>query len=164
MSNKQDKHSQGTLEQSPYKFGLLGWGFDNAATSIGLCQVFGSKEQSEADAARIIQCWNEYDQLRTEITASNILRNELQKRFDGVYEKAEELQAENEQLKKQVEVLRALESGFYMNICRAYNAGKQSMNNQHTAEKNGDPGGHSQFISSHSYFTTEFPEFTTNVP
>lgn len=57
-----------------------------------------------------------------------------------------------------------LKNGFYMNICRAFNAGKQAMNDQHTAAKNGDPNGSSAFVSSHEYFTTEFPSFTTNVP
>lgn len=54
---------------------------------------------------------------------------------------APRLAKENKQLKEQVERLKKIEAGFYMNICRAYNAGKQSMNNQHEAARNGDPGG-----------------------
>lgn len=61
-----NKHTPGTLEQSPYKFGLLGFGFSDPKTSNALCQVFGSKEESEANAARIITTWNEYDQLKAE--------------------------------------------------------------------------------------------------
>ena len=81
------------------------------------------------------------------------------------------LQQENKTLKSIVErqdkdlgELKQLETGFYMAICRAYNAGKQSMNNQHAADKNGDNGGKSAFVSSHEYFLSEFPEFKTNVP
>lgn len=48
-----------------------------------------------------------------------------------------------------------IEKDFYMNICRAYNAGKDNM----VRTING-----ATFISSHTYFTGEFPEFKTNVP
>jgi hypothetical protein len=67
-------------------------------------------------------------------------------------------------LKERIKVLEDLERSFYMNICRAYNAGKRNMNNQHQAAKNGDPGGESEFVSSNDYFISEFPEFTVNVP
>lgn len=77
--------------------------------------------------------------------------------YDIVSKQIDELMEENKRLKE-------LEHTFYMDICRAYNAGKQSMNAQHEAAKNGDPGGHTQFKSSHEYFVTEFPEFTVNVP
>jgi predicted secreted protein len=77
--------------------------------------------------------------------------------YDILSEQVGELKAENEALKKSVEVLRALENGFYMAICRAYNAGKQNM----TETVN---GGESYFNSSHDYFKIEYPEFTTNVP
>ena len=68
------------------------------------------------------------------------------------------------EMEAEINRLRKIESAFYMDICRAYNAGKQSMNNQHKAAANGDPGGHSVFKSSHDYFTEEFPNFKVNVP
>lgn len=55
--------------------------------------------------------------------------------------------------------LKRLESEFYLNICRAYNAGKDNMLKcVHAA----DPD--VLFISSDDYFKTTFPEFKTNVP
>lgn len=45
---------------------------------------------------------------------------------------------------------------FYIDICRAYNAGKQNQVDILT--------GDSSFVSSHDYFTKEFPAFKTNVP
>lgn len=70
------------------------------------------------------------------------------------YGKLKELNAE----------LLELKNSFYMDICRAYNAGKESMNKQHVAHQNGDEGGISLFVSSHEYFVSEFPTFKTNVP
>jgi len=68
------------------------------------------------------------------------------------------LQVENERLKE-------LESNFYMAICRAYNAGKQCMSNQHEDARNkGKDAFNERFVSSHNYFIGEFPAFTTNVP
>ena len=74
--------------------------------------------------------------------------------YDILAERVKELEEENKRLK----------STFYTDICRAYNAGKQNMNDMHTAAKKGDPDGNSIFISSHDYFITEFPNFKTNVP
>lgn len=61
------------------------------------------------------------------------------------------------------EALQNMESSFYMDICRAYNAGKQNMSQcvQAYADNNND---NSAFKSSHDYFKSEFPEFTKNVP
>lgn len=63
---------------------------------------------------------------------------------------------------KEMEYLRKLESGFYMAICRAYNAGKQNQINQQIAIGSPDEG--KMFLSSHDYFITEFPGFKKNVP
>lgn len=63
--------------------------------------------------------------------------------------KRDELVAENERLKQ-------FEKAFYMNICRAYNAGKDNIINNLKNEQD--------FISSHAYFVNEFPDFKTNVP
>lgn len=72
---------------------------------------------------------------------------------------------ENKLLKEQVEKLKELERSFYMNICRAYNAGKQAMNNQHQdAREKGKEHFEDRFVSSHDYFINEFSNFTTNVP
>lgn len=59
--------------------------------------------------------------------------------------------------------LMELEGSFYMNICRAYNAGKE---NALAMVAEGKKMGETslEFKSSHDYFTTEFPEFKTNVP
>lgn len=67
-----------------------------------------------------------------------------------------------EKSEKENEKLRSLESNFYMDICRAYNAGKENMAAQRLAKGTQDDG--KAFISSHDYFTNEFPEFKTNVP
>jgi hypothetical protein len=58
--------------------------------------------------------------------------------------------------------LKELEQSFYMAICRAYNAGKQNQINIVLAK--GSPDEDKMFLSSHDYFKTEHPEFTTNVP
>jgi hypothetical protein len=75
--------------------------------------------------------------------------------YDIVAKQRNELLEENERLKD-------LEKGFYMNICRAYNAGKQNMINVYASKGSPDEG--KMFLSSHEYFITEFPEFKTNVP
>lgn len=69
-----------------------------------------------------------------------------------------DIMRENEELKK-------LAVSFYMDICRAYNAGKQCMNNQHQdAREKGKDSFNERFVSSHDYFVSEFPTFKTNVP
>ena len=66
---------------------------------------------------------------------------------------------------EELKELRELKSNFYMNICRAYNAGKQSMNNQHQdAREKGKEAFSERFVSSHDYFLNSFPTFKTNVP
>jgi len=75
------------------------------------------------------------------------------------------LKADNLKLLSDVKALKELESNFYMAICRAYNAGKQCMSNQHEDARNkGKEAFSNRFISSHDYFVGEFPEFKTNVP
>lgn len=54
------------------------------------------------------------------------------------------------------------ESEFYMDICRAYNAGKKNIQDMYTAVKNGDPDGNSVFVSSHEYFKSEFPDHSSS--
>lgn len=51
-----------------------------------------------------------------------------------------------------------LKKSFYMDICRAYNAGKDNMTTCHSLKSM------DVFVSSHDYFLTEFPTFKTNVP
>jgi hypothetical protein len=69
-----------------------------------------------------------------------------------------DIMRENEELKK-------LAASFYMDICRAYNAGKKCMNNQHQdAREKGKDSFNERFVSSHDYFVSEFPTFKTNVP
>ena len=72
----------------------------------------------------------------------------------------EELKEENKLLR---EALNEIKSTFYMNICRAYNAGK---GNALEMVSEGKKMGESliSFQSSHDYFIGEFPEFKTNVP
>ena len=70
---------------------------------------------------------------------------------------------EIEALKERVKQLEQLECSFYMDICRAYNAGKQCMSNQHEDARNGKEF-NTRFVSSHNYFVGEFPTFKTNVP
>jgi hypothetical protein len=67
-----------------------------------------------------------------------------------------DIMRENEELKK-------LAASFYMDICRAYNAGKENAFAM-VAEmrKMGEASG--EFKSSHDYFVSEFPTFKTNVP
>jgi len=77
----------------------------------------------------------------------------LSKSYDIVAKQRDELVKELEEMK----------SNFYMNICRAYNAGKKCMNNQHKDVKDGKDFNNS-FVSSHNYFINEFPNFKTNVP
>ncbi len=91
---------------------------------------------------------------------NNELKDDLSKAMEVAYQENKIVKSLNERIKE----LEKLERSFYVDICRAYNAGKQSMNDQHTAHKNGDAGGHSAFQSSHDYFIGEFPEFKTNVP
>lgn len=69
---------------------------------------------------------------------------------------------QKKQLKEMVDELEKMKASFYMDICRAYNAGKQNMINVHVSKGSPDEG--KMFLSSHDYFTTEFPEFKTNVP
>lgn len=58
-----------------------------------------------------------------------------------------------------------IKNSFYMDICRAYNAGKKCMNNQHEDARNkGAEAFSDRFVSSHDYFLSEFTEFKTNVP
>lgn len=64
--------------------------------------------------------------------------------FDIVSKQAQELKEENDRLK-------AMERGFYMSICRAYNAGKQNMSDCLESKDN--------FVSSHDYFVKEFPTY-----
>ena len=73
---------------------------------------------------------------------------------------APKLFEENTRLKERIEVL---ERAFYMDICRAYNAGKQ---NAFEMVAEGKRNGESleAFKSSHEYFIGEFPTFKTNVP
>lgn len=73
------------------------------------------------------------------------------------------LRTENEALKERVKQLEQLERSFYMDICRAYNAGKQCMSDQHEDARNGKEF-NTRFVSSHNYFVGEFPTFKTNVP
>ncbi len=62
-----------------------------------------------------------------------------------------------------VKELEAFKNTFYLNVCRAYNAGKQ--NALEMVAENKEMGESLQsFKSSHDYFKTEFPEFKTNVP
>jgi len=78
---------------------------------------------------------------------------------------ANDLKKYNLKLLSDVKVLKELESNFYMAICRAYNAGKQCLSNQHEDARNkGKEAFNDRFISSHDYFVEEFPEFKTNVP
>ena len=70
---------------------------------------------------------------------------------------------EIEALKERVKQLEQLERSFYMDICRAYNAGKQCMSDQHEDARNGKEF-NTRFVSSHNYFVGEFPTFKTNVP
>lgn len=70
--------------------------------------------------------------------------------YDILREQVKELKEENERLK-------TFERGFYLNICRAYNAGKQD--GMDYIKSNGE-----KFIPSDQYFKTEFPEFKINVP
>lgn len=72
------------------------------------------------------------------------------------------LAQDNKLLKEQVEKLQELERSFYMNICRAYNAGKENMSKciQCYADNDND---NEAFKSSHDYFVGEFPTFKTNV-
>lgn len=69
-------------------------------------------------------------------------------------------------LKKENELLqqrnKELENNFYMDICRAFNAGKQNQINISLAKGTSDEN--KMFISSHDYFLSEFPDFKTNVP
>lgn len=80
----------------------------------------------------------------------------ITERYSQLKEQLSALVVENEKLKE-------LESIFYMAICRAYNSGKQCMNNQHEDARNGKEF-NTRFVSSHDYFIGEFHEFTTNVP
>lgn len=128
------------------------------AKNYALCTLYSDPmdEETKANAARIVQCWNGWDELQAE-------KDKYVEVANANAKDALKLKAENEALRKQVEVLRALESNFYMDICRAYNAGKQSMNNQHQDAREGKEF-NERFVSSHDYFINEFPEFTTNVP
>ena len=56
-----------------------------------------------------------------------------------------------------LEELNKMKQSFYMDICRAYNAGKANMKGMVSKED-------LPFVSSHDYFKGEFPEFETNVP
>ena len=57
-----------------------------------------------------------------------------------------------------LEELNKMKQSFYMDICRAYNAGKQNFSDCVKA------GNQEPFIASHDYFISEFPKFNTNVP
>lgn len=74
----------------------------------------------------------------------------------------EKMEQENKLLKDRVRVLEELERNFYMDICRAYNAGKENMSKciQCYADNDND---NEAFKSSHDYFVGEFPTFKTNV-
>lgn len=63
--------------------------------------------------------------------------------YDILAEQVKELKTENEALKAQLD-------SFYMDICRAYNAGKK---NAILCMAEGDD----KFIASHDYFLKEFP-------
>ena len=66
-------------------------------------------------------------------------------------------------LKAENKTLKELERSFYMDICRAYNAGKE--NALAMVAEGLQMGERSDtFISSHDYFIGEFPTFKTNVP
>jgi len=66
-----------------------------------------------------------------------------------------DIMRENEELKK-------LAASFYMDICRAYNAGKENI--MMCIQEYADNGERTAFKSSHDYFVSEFPAFKTNVP
>lgn len=87
----------------------------------------------------------------------------LYKERDEIREVSHKRKEQNAKLLSDIKVLKELESNFYMAICRAYNAGKQNMADciQAVADNDND---NSTFKDSHSYFTSEFPEFKTNVP
>lgn len=85
---------------------------------------------------------NLFEQMGNIVKASN---------YDIVAKQRDELMKENERLK-------LIERSFYMDICRAYNAGKDNMKHCY------DKVDMAVFISSHDYFTAEFPAFKTNVP
>lgn len=62
-----------------------------------------------------------------------------------------------------IKELEAMKRRFYMDICRAYNAGKLNAIEM-VAEGKNNGGAPVSFQSSHQYFIGEFPEFKTNVP
>ena len=97
------------------------------------------------------------------MTNIETLMREMEAKINSLQSEKDTLQASNEALKERVKQLEQLECSFYMDICRAYNAGKQCMSNQHEDARNGKEF-NTRFVSSHNYFVGEFPTFKTNVP
>lgn len=73
---------------------------------------------------------------------------------------AAKLKADNKLLR---EALQNREGSFYMDICRAYNAGKENAFAM-VAENKKMGETSTTFKASHDYFIEEFPGFKTNVP
>jgi len=59
MSN--NKHTEGKIEISPFKAGLIGIDFSDPLKTYSICQVFGGDATATANAERIVMCWNEFD-------------------------------------------------------------------------------------------------------
>ena len=99
--------------------------------------------------------WETMADLKTDVKRNTTPGNERQEIEKQSTQLIEELKQDWEEIKtrmKELEALEALEAGFYMAICRAYNAGKQNVIDD------------AAFISSYEYFKSEFPGFTKNVP
>ncbi len=76
------------------------------------------------------------------------------------YNEYDTLKEENERLREENN---SLKNSFYMDICRAYNGGKENaLSMVAESKKTGEQV--DTFKSSHEYFINEFPDFKTNVP
>ena len=96
--------------------------------------------------------WETMADLKTDVKRNTTPGNERQEIEKQSTQLIEELKQDWEEIKTRMKELEALEAGFYMAICRAYNAGKQNVIDD------------AAFISSYEYFKSEFPGFTKNVP
>lgn len=107
---KEGQHTPGKVQLSPYKKGMVGINFDDPLKASAICQVFGGDKEAEANAERIVECWNGYEALKEQL--SNIAGEANASIFQlmGKEKKIKELQEANREL---LEVLK----GLYKNAC-----------------------------------------------
>ena len=125
--------------------GFYIYSYNNQFKAIARVYKSDDRPNAENDANIIVDAVNNQCKLINE--------NEKLKAQCLIYAKDyNNLVGEVERLSKE---LSEIKNGFYMNICRAYNGGKENAFTMFSG---------TGFKSSHDYFLSEFPEFKTNVP